>query len=417
MAIDLAEPYQKWENLAPPPRQVSLGVWCNLLGGPVTLAGSGVFAFGMIFALLFGPAANPVGAWRLSQRRQVAQGWLEKEEKTHFSEGGGDGDPGTPVYRYDYTFALPDGTPVHGRSYSVGQRFQVPPPGQPAPRVAVTVEYDPEHPATSRIQGTRTSPFSPWVLFVVLFPAVGLLIAVGGLLAGWRRGRLLRDGELVSATVTTCRFASGEDSTYLPVAEYKRRLAEARALAASRPFVLLIGGFVRVWTILAVAVSVFGVIVCVALLVMLLFVFPGQLAQQGFFVLGVLGFLALWLTMSWFMVRAGRRGCRAIGRQDREPAPQPPVSCDFEFHLPDGERVQSRAPGQIAVLSEDEPPQPALYDPLRPRQALLLSSLGPAVRLGPFGAWEADAAAAATGRLTVSLMLLVGPVVIGALLL
>jgi hypothetical protein len=170
-----------------------------------------------------------------------------------------------------------------------------------------------------------------------------------------------------------------------------------------------------VWTILAIAVSVFGVVCCVALLAMLLFVFPGPLARQGLLALGVLGFLALWLTMAWFMVRFGRQ--RAISREDGESVPLPAVSCDFEFRLPTGELVQSRAPGRIAVLSEDEPPQPALYDPLRPRRALLLSGLAPELRIDPLAAWETDAGAAAAWRLIVSLLLLVGPVLIGAVLL
>src|SRR5262245_64788263 len=117
MGDDLDPPYPSPDTLPPPPRRVSLPLWCHLLAGPLTVGASGFFAFGMVFVILFGSATDPLGLWRLSQRRQEARGLARSEEATHFHEGGDDNDPGTTIFAYDYTFRLPDGTPRPGRSY------------------------------------------------------------------------------------------------------------------------------------------------------------------------------------------------------------------------------------------------------------------------------------------------------------
>lgn len=42
----------------------------------------------------------------------------------------------------------------------------------------VTVEYDSSDPDDARLRGARSRPFSSWVLFVLLFPAIGLVFAL-----------------------------------------------------------------------------------------------------------------------------------------------------------------------------------------------------------------------------------------------
>jgi hypothetical protein len=418
MATGLGSLFPKLDDLPPPPRTVPLRLWCALLAGPVTLGGSAAFAFTMVFGLIFAPATDPIGTWRLDHRRELAQGWLERVEQTHFQEGGGEDEPGTPIYRWYYTFLLPDGTQCRGSSYTVGEQFHLAPPaaGSPAPRLPVTVEYDPENPGTSRIEGTRTSPYGPWVLFVVLFSVAGLAVAIAGLWTGWRRGRLLRDGEVVPATVTACQFGAGDDTTYLPVAEYKNRTAVLRARCGSHPFMIFARGFIGAWTILAATFLIAGTVFCVVALVVGLLRFPGPPREKALFVLAFGGFLFLWLVVGLFMVRSGWQGWRATGRGATEPNVAVAVRCAFEFRLPDGELVQAKAPGRPTEGPGPESPQPALYDPLRPRRALLLSGLWPAVRVGEAGGWETSAGADSLVRLLVTLLLLAGPFVAFAVL-
>jgi hypothetical protein len=412
MAADLAVPPPNAEDLPPPPRLVPLALWCHLLAAPWTLGGAGLFAFGMVFAIIFAGATDPVGLWRLSRRRHQAPGWLEAVTPTSFHEGGGDGDSGTPIYRCDYSFALPDGTPMRGRSYTLGQQFQLPPPapGGPAPWLRVVVEFDPEHPGTNRIQGTRTSPYTPGALFVLVFPAAGLGATLGGLVAGRRRGRLLRDGEFAQATVTGCAFGAGEDSTYLPVPEFRNRLAGAGQGFAVNAVLTFSTGYLALWAALATAFLVFGTVFCVVALVVILFVFPMPPRERSLFALAFFSFLVLWVTMGSFMARSGWQAFRAVRRRGELPTP-PVVRCAFEFRPPDGEVVQAKSPGRLAGWSGAEPPQAALYDPARPTRAVLLSGLAPGVRVGPTGAWETSAGLGAVLRVLVILLLLTGPFV------
>jgi hypothetical protein len=92
------------------------------------------------------------------------------------------------------------------------------------------------------------------------------------------------------------------------------------------------------------------------------------------------------------------------------------VSCTFEFRLPDGKVVQAKGLGRLVEPKGAEPPQAALYDPRRPRRALLLSSLWPGVRAAEGGGWESSAGPEAAVRLLIVLILLVGPFVAWALM-
>jgi hypothetical protein len=362
--------------------------------------------------LIFGPAGNPAGAWRLSQRKAEAQGWLEKVEATNFHEGGGEHENGTPIYRCEYTFRLPDGTPMRGTCYTLGEKFRLPraAPGQPPPRLPVTVEYDPANPATSRIQGTRTSPYTPWVLLVLLFPAIAFLVAAIGFALGRRRLHLLREGQAVQATVTACLAASGDDAV---MAQYKQQLAQWRERFRGHPLILLGRGFLGLWTCGAVGILIFGIVILGGMLVMLL-VMPTPPRERALWGLGVSGFLALWLTFGLFMVRSGRAGYRAMNLREGELPPPQPVRCTFEFRTAEGQVVQARAVGRVGDRPGDEPPQPALYDPRYPRRALLLSGLWPAVRVGPDGGWETTAGPDAGLRLLLVLALLAGPFAVWA---
>jgi hypothetical protein len=77
MAVNPGVPFPDPDQLSAPPRPVPFLLWCHLLAGPVTLAGAGTVAFGMLFALFLAPATEAIGSWRLSRQRQEAPGSLE----------------------------------------------------------------------------------------------------------------------------------------------------------------------------------------------------------------------------------------------------------------------------------------------------------------------------------------------------
>jgi hypothetical protein len=375
----------------------------------LTLGGSGFFAFGMMFAMIFVPATDVLGSWRLSQRHREAPGLIQAEETTNFSEGGGEGregEQGTPIYRYVYTFRLPDGSEYQGHSFHLGQLSR--PAGQPFRPMPVVVEYDPEHPQTNRIQGMRTSAYEGWALFVLIFLLAGLAAALIGLAVGQGRARVLRDGEFMTATIETVHFGSGDDATEMPVAEYKQQFRRVPGLRTLPWVAALAGGYLHLWTVMAAVIGLFGVVVCVGLLVMVV-IMPMPPRERGLFGLGVGGFFIVWVTMALLFFQSGRRGLRAMDRRRSPERTAPVVKCGFTFALPDGQSVQAKGPGRVRVDADPEPAQPALYDPRRPRRALLLSGLEPDVGLGHEGSWETTAGAGAVGRLLVVGLLLIGP--------
>jgi hypothetical protein len=249
-------------------------------------------------------------------------------------------------------------------------------------------------------------------LLVVLFPAAGLGVAVGGLGVGWRRAHLLSHGEVVPATITGCQFGAGDDATFLAPSEYKNQTALLHGQVGNHPVLMLVSAFVAVWTLLATGLFIGGTIFCVVGLAALLFFFPGPIKEKALFVLAFSAFLVVWLVMGWFMVRSGWQSWWALRRRDTQPMPTKPVKCRFDFRVADGEVVQAEAPGQLSVTPGAETLQPALYDPARPRGALLLSGLWPDVRFAEGGGWETTGGAEGLFRLLVTSILLTSPLVV-----
>jgi hypothetical protein len=169
-------------------RDVPLALRLSLtMGGALSFVGWGVFGFGMIFWWVFGATADISSWWVFSGDVARAQGHVTRIEQTNFSEGGGKNKPGVPIYRVAYTFLSADERSHSGYSYVVGGASQ-------GAEGVVEVEYLPDDPATSRIKGWRRKPNGMGAIFVVLFPAVGLALALLGIVKGLRRARLLRVG-------------------------------------------------------------------------------------------------------------------------------------------------------------------------------------------------------------------------------
>ena len=175
-------------NLTDPPRHLSGAVVIQLLfGGAIGLLGWVFFGFGMIFFWVFAMNTDPAAWWDFRGDLTTAQGVVTSVEETRFSEGGSEESDGTPVYAYHFRFSHQQQDFV-GVSYRCGTAAST---GE-----QVTVEFPAGRPWRSRICGYRTALCSPWVLFVALFPAIGLLIVLGKLRSGLRHRHLLKFGEL-----------------------------------------------------------------------------------------------------------------------------------------------------------------------------------------------------------------------------
>jgi len=188
-------------GLQAPPRPVPLPVQVRVLfGGMVSQMGWLFLGFGLIFVWAFAVHVDLSGPMRLITPQVETRGQVTGIEDTDISEGGDDDSPGTPIYRILYRYAGPGGRILEGASYSVGTDLQ---PGEP-----VRVEYAAANPENSRIVGLRQAPL-PWVvLFVLIFPLIGLVMVVYSLVEGTRASRLLRIGVLAQATLISAEPTS-----------------------------------------------------------------------------------------------------------------------------------------------------------------------------------------------------------------
>lgn len=93
------------------------------------------------------------------------------------------------VYAYDYTYLMQERS-FSGTSYESSSNLQE---GD-----SVSIQYLEDKPEVSRIVGMRNDIFDIWVLFVLLFPIVGLIMAYTGVKRGLRAVHLLQHGELTT---------------------------------------------------------------------------------------------------------------------------------------------------------------------------------------------------------------------------
>lgn len=166
----------------------------GFLGRGLALFGWCFALFGLLFLVIFFP-------WRLPSELQLdlatvqtAEGTVIASEKTNMSEGGHDGEDGTPVHRMTFEYPHPRQGKVQGVCYRTGSGEQV---GKKVP-----VEFIEASPSACRIKGCRLNAFSYFSSFVAIFPIIGF----GLVYFSWRARRravgLLRDGAFALGNVT-----------------------------------------------------------------------------------------------------------------------------------------------------------------------------------------------------------------------
>jgi hypothetical protein len=192
-------------NLAPPPRSVPLPVICSAMAGITGWMGAIFLISGLGFTLVFTGGYRPIDEWRIALSKTTARGTVTSMSESNSTEND------VPVYEYTFTFTTRRGDRVTGRSYITGERWSV--------EDSVTIEYVPENPAIARIQGARISEFPSWILFVLIFPAVGAGLFVSAAIGGWRQVVLLRSGQIADARILSTR-PTGVTVNDAPVLEY-----------------------------------------------------------------------------------------------------------------------------------------------------------------------------------------------------
>src|ERR1051325_5085703 len=175
-------------HFPPAPRRVPLSLRILTILGPGSQIGWAVLGFSSIFFWTF--VANAELPFSFRGPIAMAAGKITDITRTNASENK------TPVMANHYAFSV-TGRRYEGVSYTTGQRVE---PGD-----LVVVQYRPDDPRQSRIEGMRRKQFSSVVLFVILFPLIGLGIVVFAMRAGRKRARLLADGVLAEGKLVNQR--------------------------------------------------------------------------------------------------------------------------------------------------------------------------------------------------------------------
>lgn len=152
-----------------------------LFGGAARQFGWAFFGFGMIFFWVFAMNAD-LSDYYFDENTVETEGVAIRWQGTEASENE------VPVYKNYFIFVDEEGVEHEGVSYATGHAVTS---GE-----ALTVEYPQGKPEYARIKGMRNSMFSSFVLFVVIFPLVGLIFILFGLRRSFRALRLLRNGEI-----------------------------------------------------------------------------------------------------------------------------------------------------------------------------------------------------------------------------
>jgi hypothetical protein len=175
--------------LAPPPRAVPLPLRLQVLfGGILNLFGWIFFGFGMIFFWAFAMNSDLTSFARFRGPLETATGVVVHSYATNASENK------RRIYGHEYAFEY-NGRDYQGVSYATGRQI---PAG-----LSAQIEFPAGNPEVSRIQGMRRGMFGPAVVFVVIFPFVGLCFLVFGLRSGLRAAHLLGNGQLAFGTLAS----------------------------------------------------------------------------------------------------------------------------------------------------------------------------------------------------------------------
>jgi Protein of unknown function (DUF3592) len=180
---------QSMPRFAPPPRSVPFSVAILSSLNPFAQIGWFVLGFGSIFFWAFaGNADFSFVTFRGVLDR--ASGVVSRVEDTRASEAK------RRIYANHYQYSVA-GQTFDGVSYSSDSSLSS---GDP-----VEVEYAAGAPGKSRIVGQRRALFGPGIVFVSIFPLIGLGIVYGATRYGSKRARLLRDGVFTTGTLKAKR--------------------------------------------------------------------------------------------------------------------------------------------------------------------------------------------------------------------
>lgn len=165
-----------------PPRHIDLFTKITtLFGGFGQQFGWIFFTMGSLFCWIFIPLSDAKFWFESDRNWQETIGKIVSVEPTNSSVND------TPVYQYFQSFEV-DGQRYTGISYTVGKQYDS--------GTETTVRYNATDQNKSYIKGSRRAVFPAFVLFVLLFPLIGLGFIISSFFKNAKAIRLLEIGEL-----------------------------------------------------------------------------------------------------------------------------------------------------------------------------------------------------------------------------
>ncbi len=172
-----------------PPRQVGLYAKAIVLsGGFLQQFGWVFFCMGSLFSWIFIPMSDVKYWFEFGKEWKEVPGKLVTAEPTNSAVNE------EVVYQNLHAFEL-DGQRYTGKSFTVGADYSG---GED-----VTIRYDAKNPTDSHVAGSRRAVFPAFVLFVLIFPLVGLAFIVHAIRQNLRAIKLLEIGSFTRGKKTT----------------------------------------------------------------------------------------------------------------------------------------------------------------------------------------------------------------------
>jgi len=161
-------------------RHIPTGLKIRVLFGSVLgIVGWSITAFGLIFVIVFVGFAD-FSAWKFKENSPVTKATITNISLTNSRENR------RYIYAYEYEFVDNKGAKQTGTSYGFQGRYQV---GD-----ETTVVFLADKPSYSRIEDLRKEPFGAAVLFVVIFPCIGVGFVVASVFSGLKNLKILQYG-------------------------------------------------------------------------------------------------------------------------------------------------------------------------------------------------------------------------------
>lgn len=178
-------------------REVSLGLQLRLLfGSVIALIGWFFLPFGMLFVYIFAFNAD-VSFLYLDSSSPQAEGKVLKVVQTNARENK------KTIYAYHFEFMYEANKRAEGVSYGFDRNLNV---GN-----KVTIVYNKNKPSYAKIVNMRKAMFGVGILFVCIFPIIGIILIFLSFVKGMKDIHLLRTGtlgygKLIGKTPTNARI-------------------------------------------------------------------------------------------------------------------------------------------------------------------------------------------------------------------